>query len=462
MSFPSLSQEWFLTAWGMGGQCTRYKRSGSAKEGDRDVALTYAYKHSSHLNSDNNAVLAAENSSDFNNNSVNIEASPGYISVTKKISNKLSTFSRKSGLSSLSGGKSDKPKEKVQDSDSTDKIVSRDTTADDSNNTPVAADDVKLQDLEYGDMQDFVSTCSQDIKDSRPSKDRSSTSVGDRDRSSDSLGSRSLSTHFSYFGTHVRASTACASSFQVRNEGYKRTKEKVASQDSLYRFFGCDFVKADHKKIENIVENWGDDFISKLPTKKGWTPDIGFPEILVINCMCPYETGGMWGAHPVDDVGFNVLTYHKISTETLRAAAAGEESKYSKQLALFKRFIEGGQSERNGISLKKIGQATNVEELGLPGFIKGYNGKPVLVTASCHVIKSHYPRILEIDYDIRQWSYAMRSALPGTVFPRFKIADVLLGWLIEGKTEDELPEQMLACCRAGHFDVQDFTEVAGR
>ena len=54
----------------------------------------------------------------------------------------------------------------------------------------------------------------------------------------------------------------------------------------------------------------------------------------------------------------------------------------STALRLFKRLIETGKSTRKGISFKMIGQVNNFSVLGLPEFLNGYNGKPVLVTES--------------------------------------------------------------------------------
>lgn len=468
MSFTSLQHTWLLRTWGvsgMGGQCSRFGGRNSKKGINRESNGEIIVNNRSEDLTDGKKHANGRHSGKSSNPSLNKQ---NLDSLDK--SNNVKAQNHNNVIrSSLDNNNILNPDEK---------IVSRDTTADDNHTgTPVGVDDIQMlqtPSIDFdgsGDTQDFVSTCSNDIgKDTRPSsKDlRSATSNISDSKNTNTNPTSNPNQLFSFFGsTHnIPAYSTSGKNFHVRNSGYKKTKEKVPSGESLYTFFGCDFVKADHTRIENMVDNWGHEFVGRISNHISardsvprWSENCGLPEILVINCMCPYETGGMWGSHPVDDLGFNVLTYHYISPDTLKAAKSG---KLTRSMELFRRFIESGKSDRNGISLKKIGQAANVEDLGLPGFIKGYNGKPVLVTASCNVIKSQCPRILELDYDIRQWSYAMRSALPGTVFPRFKIAEILLGWLIEGKTEDELPEQMLACCSASCFDVQDFPLVAGR
>merc|ERR1712194_425668 len=196
---------------------------------------------------------------------------------------------------------------------------------------------------------------------------------------------------------------------------------------------------------------------------QGWSPKLGVPEILIMRCQSIYQSGGMWGAHPSEDLGFSIITYHIISDSALRSLNSPDGTT-AKSLALFRRFVEGGKSERNGTSLKKIGVCTNIDDLGLPGFIKGFNGKPVLVTASCKVIKdqSFYPRVLECEYDMRQWSYTCRTALSGYVFSRTPRAKMNVGWVIEGKQDEELPEQMLCCAAADNIDVFNLPYVEGR
>jgi len=252
--------------------------------------------------------------------------------------------------------------------------------------------------------------------------------------------------------------------FQVRNLGYKKSGEKIPSGPCLYDLLGTEIVRGKGKKISNVTTNWADALMAKIASspKQGWSPNLGVPEILIMHCQCIYQSGGMWSAHPAEDLGFSIITYHIISDSSLKSL--NNPDGCSKPLALFKRFCKVGKSERNGISLKNIGVGANIDELGLPGFIKGFNGKPVLVTNSCTVRKDHslYPRIMECEYDMRQWSYTCRTALSSYVFSRTPHAKMDVGWCIEGKTDDELPEQMLCCAAADNIDVFARPFIEGR
>ncbi len=244
------------------------------------------------------------------------------------------------------------------------------------------------------------------------------------------------------------------SRFKVRNTGYKKSGEKVPSDAALYDCIGCDMVTAEGWRINDVTAKWKPQF----PQKKNWKPDWGVPEILVIVAEIPYQSGSLWSAHPATDLGFNVISYHQLSDASIQLLASG---KSSTALNHFKALVKKGKSEKSGISFKKIGQLKNIDEVDIPGFLKSYNGKPVLVTASCKFLQHGMPRVLEISYDIREWAYAMRSAL-GTIFSKLPQSEVEFAYVIEGKTDEELPEQILACSSAKYIDCYALKKVSGK
>lgn len=290
------------------------------------------------------------------------------------------------------------------------------------------------------------------------------------------------SSDFSLFDQPQTSAWGCeGATFSVRNSGYKKTGEKVPSKPPLYEFIGHDLVRAEKRRIRNLVASapngWGETLNKKLEQRLGAMrarrekagfsnlTDLGVPEVLVFNCEIPYQSGGMFSSHPSEDLGFNVISYHVLSDSALLALQRADSEPLPKALDLFKRFVNVGKSERNGISLKTIGSCNNIEDMGLPGFMTSYNGKPVLVTNSLTFRRNPHlcsTKVLELDYDVRMWGYALRQALPGTLFSKLKNAQINIGWLIEGKTEEDLPEQMLACCSSNYLDVKAFSPVEGR
>jgi len=269
------------------------------------------------------------------------------------------------------------------------------------------------------------------------------------------------------------------SRFQVRSTGYKKTGLKVPSEEVLYEFIGGDAVAATGSRITNLSEQWG--LVDKIPSRKGnndvsigYNPAWGIPEVLVTNLEMPYQSGSLWGAHPAEDLGFNIISYHVLSEYAINllnqhadTTSKGDLSKIP-ALYLLKQMLDKGKSEKAGFSFKKICQVRNIVEMDVPNFIKGYNGKPVLVTGSCNIkkfnksnVETITPRLVEFSYDVRNWAYAMRSSL-GVIFPKIPQGEVEFGWLVEGKTDQELPEQILCSAGALNLNVHQLMKVEGK
>ena len=94
---------------------------------------------------------------------------------------------------------------------------------------------------------------------------------------------------------------------------------------------------------------------------------------------------------------------------------------------------------------KAIAHIVNFDELGLPSWLKGYNAKPVLIQKSGAVHVG--PDFIEMDVDIRGWSILSKQGL-FTLFPHFKDILVEIGFVIEGRDDDEMPEVRAACARS--------------
>lgn len=83
-------------------------------------------------------------------------------------------------------------------------------------------------------------------------------------------------------------------------------------------------------------------------------------------------------------------------------------------------------------------------------FVSKYDGKPVL-TRPQHAFyrgRNH----LEVDIDMHNWSYLPRKGLD-MFRSRTKHAVMDFALLVEGQCREELPEQLLTCCRVHHPDA---------
>ncbi len=110
--------------------------------------------------------------------------------------------------------------------------------------------------------------------------------------------------------------------------------------------------------------------------------------------------------------------------------------------------------------LKVIGKAMNTEELHLPSVIKRYNGKPILIygrEGSMHFDREQ--QILELCVNAHNFSYFGRRALYST-YPKFRQAHVSVGFLIEGRTNDELPEHVIGTALFRKVDLLSLEQLS--
>eukprot|EP00405_Crypthecodinium_cohnii_P017165 CAMPEP_0206458276 /NCGR_PEP_ID=MMETSP0324_2-20121206/23469_1 /ASSEMBLY_ACC=CAM_ASM_000836 /TAXON_ID=2866 /ORGANISM="Crypthecodinium cohnii, Strain Seligo" /LENGTH=335 /DNA_ID=CAMNT_0053929575 /DNA_START=534 /DNA_END=1542 /DNA_ORIENTATION=- len=249
--------------------------------------------------------------------------------------------------------------------------------------------------------------------------------------------------------------TECdATVFDVRNICYKQTKEKVPSEVALYDCVGMDMIR-DHQPIVDVMSKLPTDAEGrrKLPASPAgaptWDPSWGVPRVVIINCLLPYKAGYLMAAHPEDDGGLSVCNYFVLSKRESEILANNQASP---ALSLWKRFVANGQSSKDGTPLKVLGRIEDLARYEVPESFHRFNNKPVLLTKSSRVITTHLPEVLEIDYDVRSWVYPARSAL-ASYHHRAAEAELEVGYLIEGKSDDELPEQILGCCTLYDMDI---------
>jgi Protein ENHANCED DISEASE RESISTANCE 2, C-terminal len=136
-----------------------------------------------------------------------------------------------------------------------------------------------------------------------------------------------------------------------------------------------------------------------------------------------------------------------------------------------------------------------VLQAGVPSFISSYNSKPVLVTKSGTLSRGSFEAVtiaahchqqlqqqqqqavtattdsasycsssttttssssasssyLEMDCDVRAWCYLAKKALY-YLYPRFSKTSLSVAFVLEGREDSELPEQLLGCCTLTNLD----------
>jgi len=254
-----------------------------------------------------------------------------------------------------------------------------------------------------------------------------------------------------------------ASVFDVRNIRYKQTREKVPSEFALYECVGMDMVR-DKRRIDSLMDRLppasagedgtaGGGLAEALPPNPAgaaeWSESWGVPRVLIVNCQLPYKAGRLIGAHPEDDGGLSVVSYFVLSRQSSELLSRGSTTP---AMRLWRRFVEEGVSTKEGISLKVVGRVEDLEKYEVPESFGRFNNKPVLLTKSATVLSHRLPEVLEVDYDVRGWVFLARSTL-ANYHHRARDAELEIGYLVEGKADDELPEQILGCCKLNNMDI---------
>lgn len=125
-------------------------------------------------------------------------------------------------------------------------------------------------------------------------------------------------------------------------------------------------------------------------------------------------------------------------------------------MRLYKRFLHAGNDTSLTDRFKVIAQVTNQDECGITGMGKklltSHNSTPVL-TRPQHRIYHFDEGSTEVVVDIHSFSYIARRGIHLLLDKTSKLV-IDIGFVLQGETEEELPEQILGCCRLDHADVQ--------
>eukprot|EP00812_Abedinium_dasypus_P010164 NODE_379_length_1617_cov_759.681178.p1 GENE.NODE_379_length_1617_cov_759.681178~~NODE_379_length_1617_cov_759.681178.p1 ORF type:complete len:394 (-),score=85.12 NODE_379_length_1617_cov_759.681178:403-1509(-) len=245
----------------------------------------------------------------------------------------------------------------------------------------------------------------------------------------------------------MRWSNCDASLFQIRSADYLRTKAKVPSSMALFECVGMDMIHDCHR-IDGITEHW-QGLPSSAPDAPPWDVEWGVPRVIAVNAQLPLKSGTAWFAHPEDDGGLSVVVTFVLSAESCGLLAAGT---LTPALRLLKRFTEQAGNPKGRVAIKAVGRVEDPERYEVPTYCYRFNNKPVLLTKSLKVITGMLPEVLEIDFDVRTWVFLAKSALANYHYYA-REAEFEVGFVLEGRADDDLPEQMLGCVTLANVDI---------
>merc|ERR1719384_916424 len=229
--------------------------------------------------------------------------------------------------------------------------------------------------------------------------------------------------------------------------------QKSPSKKALYNVFAMDAYKLP-RKINKIfkymnIDKYVDKYRLYAPYDKEKCP---LPPLFILNVMVPNYTPELMGGKS-DGEGYQMILYAHLSQEIANQL---QQNKLSPAVKLFKDFIHSDlvNSELRN-RFKCIARIMNPNHTDF-GFlanrlVKRYNGKPFLARTSS-TFYHEAGKYFAADIDAHVFGYPARQGL-SYVKDTIQTAIYDVGFVVEGHTNDQLPEQIVACCRMSKIGV---------
>lgn len=234
--------------------------------------------------------------------------------------------------------------------------------------------------------------------------------------------------------------------FELRvGPNYSKHKKKAPSGPSLYNLYSMDIVRAE-STLDDITEGF------EVPCVPGVT-DVttghdSVPPLFVLICNIPAEEPDM--LKPVSDgQTYVVVMYYIISPAMLAELEVFENS--GPAVKLFAEWCEKAESDAEFRGrFKAMCVLDDIEKLGLPNFISGYNGKPALINKSGTFTR--YENYIEMRINVHKFAFLPKKCLFSLhkSFPTFVLN---VGFTIEARSDKEMPEVLLGGSRIINLDL---------
>jgi hypothetical protein len=101
---------------------------------------------------------------------------------------------------------------------------------------------------------------------------------------------------------------------------------------------------------------------------------------------------------------------------------------------------------------KVLAQVRNIDDVSIPSFAKRYNGKPALIRKTGMLYRcGPSGSYLNMDINVHAFGYMARSGLQ-SIFRDFQDFILSVGFTVESRSDEELPECILGCFDLNHVD----------
>lgn len=228
---------------------------------------------------------------------------------------------------------------------------------------------------------------------------------------------------------------------------YKRNKQKAPSAPALYDLYSMDFLY-DSTALENVTDKF------KIPSIPGVTDvptgHAHIPPLLVINTWLPGDEPSMFAKSTDGGDTYSIPMVFVLSKDTLEQLKDIDTA--SPGVKLLSEWCRRAETEPEFRGrFKCIGQIEDIESTSIPKFIHGYNGKPALVTKSGTFTR--HENYIEFTINVNYWAFLARKGLH-SLMPYFQDFIFNIGFTIEARHDEEMPEVLLGGCRIMNLDPE--------
>ena len=264
-------------------------------------------------------------------------------------------------------------------------------------------------------------------------------------------------------------SSISASKFAVRSgPNYASTGRKLPSLESLYDVVAVRMYTSSRRSA-------GAGEVLPLPADVDFKPSgtaslpVEIPAVLIVHVQMPHDAPSMFQPS-TDGPGTECVLYLRPSQRLLAETSGAAPMAPATNL-----FMKWCQTAATDAAMrgrfKCMALVRNLEAHNL-GWVAPYNGKPVLITESgtCRVgalpvdgcgnstssadknsSTSRTIRYLEMTANVHRWGYLAKKGFV-SLLPKFRELRLDIGFAIEGRADDELPECILGCFAANFCD----------
>jgi len=244
--------------------------------------------------------------------------------------------------------------------------------------------------------------------------------------------------------------TISPSMFQVRSRDYLSTRIKIPCPDCLYDLVAVDCVTS-NGRIPDFPSRvkFPEELIDK---ERKWHS----PDIMVISFNMPKEAS--FYSSGKEGPGFTLVCYFQIKESTIailkQLQSSGDVAEHNSIINGVKLFEEWCRVSPSDPAFqgrfKLIPKFSNLDEIGLPRYVKKVDNKPMLIKRS-GVTGNFSTGHFEINF--YPFPYLAKQGFSYILEHYVSKLDLSLGFLIEGRDEEELPEVLIGAFRFSEQDI---------